>query len=95
MTNQRPSLENAKVLIDNFQLTEARSCLEQLILENGKNDEAFYLLGNIARREGNFAQAINYYSAALEANAENNAAKSGIEMLNEILAYRNTDLINP
>ena len=93
--NQKPSIEVAKTLMDNFQLSEAKGCLEQLILENSKNDEALYLLGNIARREGSFAKAINYYNTALEANPKNKAAESGIEMLNEILAYRNTDLINP
>ena len=93
--NQKPSIEVAKALMDNFQLSEAKGCLEQLILENSNNDEALYLLGNIARREGSFAKAINYYNAALETNSENKAAESGIEMLNEILAYRNTDLINP
>lgn len=89
------NIETAKKLIDNFELSEAKSCLEELISQNIEKDEALYLLGNIARREGNFAQAINYYGKALEENPENKAAESGIEMLNEILAYRNTDLLNP
>jgi len=89
------NIETAKKLIDNFELSEAKSCLEELISQNIEKDEAFYLLGNISRREGNFAQAINYYGKALEENPENKAAESGIEMLNEILAYRNTDLLNP
>ena len=93
--NQKPTLEIARELIDGNQLAEAKQCLEQIVAENSKNDEAFYLLGNIARREGNFAQAINNYSAAIEANPNNKAAASSIEMLNEILEYRNTDLINP
>jgi len=93
--NQKPSISAAKVLIDGFHLSEAKICLEQLISANNKDDQALYLMGNIARREGLFAKAINYYNAAIEANPGNKAAESGIEMLNEILAYRNTDLINP
>lgn len=89
------NIETAKKFIDNFELSEAKSCLEKLISQNIEKDEALYLLGNIARREGNFAQAINYYGKALEENPENKAAESGIEMLNEILAYRNIDLLNP
>lgn len=93
--NRKTSIEIAKRFIDNFELNEAKVCLKDLIDENREKDEALYLLGNIARREGNFAQAINYYAQALEVNPKNTAAESGIEMLNEILAYRNTDLINP
>lgn len=93
--SRNTSIEIAKRYIENFELNEAKACLTELIKENREKDEALYLLGNIARREGNFAQAINYYAQALEVNPENTAAESGIEMLNEILAYRNTDLINP
>ncbi len=93
--NTSENIETAQALIDNFELDKAKVCLEQLIVKKIEKDIALYLLGNIARREGKFAQAINFYGKALEVNPENKAAESGIEMLNEILAYRNTDLINP
>jgi Tetratricopeptide repeat. len=93
--NLQQNIEKARELADSYQLEEAKQLLNDIIEKHPNSDDAFYLHGNIARRETNFGKAINCYNKALEINPNNSAASGAIEMLNEILAYRNTDLINP
>lgn len=93
--NLQQNIDEAKRLADNYNLEEAKQLLNDILVEHPQSDDAYYILGNIARRETNFGRAINCYTKALEINPKNTAAISAIEMLNEILAYRNTDLINP
>ncbi|HUW05040.1 MAG TPA: tetratricopeptide repeat protein [Williamwhitmania sp.] len=93
--NLKQNIDKARNLADNYKIEEAKQLLNDILAKHPDSDEAYYILGNIARRETNFGHAINCYTKALEINPENTSAISAIEMLNEILAYRNTDLINP
>ncbi len=56
--------------------------------------EEWYEIGNGFRREGRFGDAINAYRKSAELNPDG-PAMTAIEILNDILDYRNTDLINP
>ncbi len=93
--NYQQNIDKARSLADTYNLEEAKDILQAILAEHPQSDEAYYILGNIARRETNFGHAINCYNRALEINPNNTPAQSAIDMLNEILAYRNTDLINP
>ncbi|MDR3226482.1 MAG: tetratricopeptide repeat protein [Prevotellaceae bacterium] len=68
--------------------------LNEYIALNPNDDNAYYLRGNIYRKMNLFGDALNDYYKALKLNSQSEAAIA-IEILNEILAYRNTDLINP
>ncbi len=54
----------------------------------------WYVLGNERRRHGDFAAAINCYMQAVELDADSPAA-TAMQMLQDILNYRNTDMLNP
>jgi cytochrome c-type biogenesis protein CcmH/NrfG len=68
--------------------------LNEHIVQNPADDNAYYLRGNIYRKMNLFGDALNDYHRALELNPQSEAAIA-IEILNEILAFRNTDLLNP
>ncbi|MDR0420084.1 MAG: tetratricopeptide repeat protein [Prevotellaceae bacterium] len=68
--------------------------LNEHIAKNPTDDNAYYLRGNIYRKMNMFGDALNDYHKALELNPQSQAAIA-IEILNEILAFRNTDLLNP
>lgn len=54
----------------------------------------YYSLGNKYRREGNWAEAINNYIAAIELDPDSPAVEAK-QMLDEILGYYNKDMYNP
>ncbi|MDR2127096.1 MAG: hypothetical protein LBP63_09740 [Prevotellaceae bacterium] len=68
--------------------------LNKYIIMNPDDDNAYYLRGNIYRKMNLFGDALNDYYKALEYNPQSEAAVA-IEILNEILEFRNTDLLNP
>ena len=63
-------------------------------MEQEKTAQQWYEIGNKFRKKGIFGEAINAYNKSVMLDP-NSPAKVSIEILNEILAYRNTDLINP
>jgi len=68
--------------------------LSEYILLNPMDDNAYYMRGNVYRKMEMFGDALNDYSKAVALNPQSPAVIT-IEILNEILAYRNTDLLNP
>ena len=68
--------------------------LSEYITLNPMDDNAYYLRGNIYRKMEMFGNALNDYRKAVELNPQS-LAVIAIEILNEILEYRNTDLLNP
>jgi cytochrome c-type biogenesis protein CcmH/NrfG len=68
--------------------------LNEHIVQHPADDNAYYLRGNIYRKMNLFGDALNDYYKALELNPQSEAAIA-IEILNEILEFRNTDLLNP
>ncbi len=56
--------------------------------------EQYYLRGNKLRRQGEWAAAMNEYLQARELDPDGPATVA-LEMLQQIMNYRNTDLLNP
>lgn len=56
--------------------------------------QEWYQKGNELRQRGEFGEAINAYRRSCELDPKSPAA-AAIVLLNDILDYRNTDLINP
>lgn len=79
-----------KDLISGNRLDEAVSLLQERIKENSRDDEAFYLLGNIYRKKGDWKQATFYYMSATEINP-GSPAKQAQEALTDIRDFINPD----
>jgi tetratricopeptide (TPR) repeat protein len=54
----------------------------------------FYDQGNVLRKEGKWAEAINCYIRAIELDPDSPAVEAK-RMLEDILAYYNKDMYNP
>jgi TolA-binding protein len=67
--------------------------LSQYILSDSKDDEAYYLLGNAYRKQGNWQMALNNYLEAMERNPESPAAHA-YQMTMDILNFYNKDMYN-
>ena len=78
-----------KSLIDNNCLDEAIHLLSHRIERNKEDDEAYYLMGNVYRKQGNMKMAMFYYTSATEINAHSPAT----EAYRVLLDIRN--FINP
>lgn len=55
--------------------------------------EAYYLLGNAYRKEGNWQYALNNYREAIELNPES-PAREAYRMVMDILNFYNKDMFN-
>ena len=82
--------EYIKSLIEDNRLREAAGLLTQRIEQNGTDDEAYYLLGNVYRKQGNTRQAMYHYLCAAEINADSPAAEA-YRVLLEIRNFINPD----
>ena len=67
--------------------------LSQYILSDPKDDEAYYLLGNAYRKQGNWQMALNNYLEAMERNPESPAVHA-YQMTMDILNFYNKDMYN-
>ena len=67
--------------------------LSQYILSDPKDDEAYYLLGNAYRKQGDWQMALNNYLEAMERNPESPATHAH-RMVMDILNFYNKDMYN-
>ena len=54
---------------------EARFCFESIIKFNSTNDDAYFALGRIEDRNGNYQKALEMYEKAIEVNPKNSFAQ--------------------
>jgi tetratricopeptide (TPR) repeat protein len=84
-----------KEQINKGEITEAIGLLDEyLSTDSPARDEAFYLLGNAYRKQGNWQQALNNYRRAIDLNPQSPAAEAH-RMVMKILNFYNKDLYNP
>ena len=90
----RNMLADIKGRISQGQVQQAIAQLQELIptLETGA-DEAYYLLGNAYRKQGNWQQALNNYRYALDINPHSPAAQAH-RIVMDILEFYNKDMYN-
>ncbi len=86
-------LMKIKQMIQEDELNTALSYLNDLIQHQPDNDEAYYLLGNIYRKQGNWQMALNNYLEAIERNPDSPAVHAR-QMLMDILEFYNKDMYN-
>lgn len=87
-------LNTIKKLISQGDIPQAVSELE-IIIQNSPvpNDEAYYILGNAYRKQGNWQMALNNYLSAIEINPESPALEAK-NILMDILNFYNKDMYN-
>ena len=82
-----------KELIKEGQLDTAIEQLSQCIQADSTQDEPYYLLGNVYRKQGNWQLALNNYLEAMERNPESPAFQAH-QMMMDILNFYNKDMYN-
>ena len=87
-------LKTIKELINQGDVAEAiRRLDEYLITDSTDRDEAFYLLGNAYRKQGNWQLALNNYQYAIEINPDSPAVQAR-KMAIDILNFYHKDMFN-
>ena len=89
----KEKLTSIKESIKSGKLDIAIEELSQYILSDPMNDEAYYLLGNAYRKQGNWQLALNNYLEAMERNPESPAVHA-YHMTMDILNFYNKDMYN-
>lgn len=87
-------MKEIKQLILEGNTAEAISRLHAYLAHTPSSDEAYYLLGNAYRKQGEVRLALNNYLAALELNPDS-PAREAHDMLMNILNFYHKDLYNP
>lgn len=82
-----------KRMIQEDDVDSALSYLNDLINQQPDDDEAYYLLGNIYRKKGDWRLALNHYLEAIERNPDSPAVQAR-QMLMDILEFYNKDMYN-
>ena len=82
-----------KELIKEGKLGTAIEQLSQCIQADSTQDEPYYLLGNVYRKQGNWQLALNNYLEAMERNPESPAVQAH-QMMMDILNFYNKDMYN-
>lgn len=88
-------LEKAIQAVYAGNLSEAEVLLTQVISEEPINADAYFYRGKVRWQKGNLAPAINDFEKVLQIDPLHNQAKISIEMVKQILGFRNPDLYNP
>lgn len=88
-------LQQLKILINEGQIQTAINELNQIVttVPDTVAAEAYYLLGNAYRKEGNWQQALNHYQEAIYLNPESPAMEAR-KMVMDILNFYNKDMFN-
>lgn len=89
----KEELITIKELIKEGKLDIANQKLSQFIQLDFRDDEPYYLLGNVYRKQGNWQMALNNYLEAIERNPESPAVHAH-QMMMDILNFYNKDMYN-
>jgi len=89
------TLKDAKILFDLNELVGSLDVLNRIIFNDYRNSDALLLRARIQYKMELWGKAMNDYSAVLEIDPDNREAKSGIEMVKNILGYFTPDMFNP
>lgn len=84
------TFDKAVELFQNYKLDEAKEMLEKL-LDNDSNNfiEINIMLGKTNARTQNYGEAVNYFNKVLELQPDNEQAKTGLQLTQNILQLAN------
>lgn len=95
VNNRIMDITEAKRLFEQNELNEAIEMLNEIISVNPFEIQALLLRARIYYKIQQWGNAINDYCSVLEIEPENQEAKSGVEMAENILGYFTPDMFNP
>lgn len=75
-------------------LAEAEGLFSKAISDDPLNFEAYFYRGKTRWQQNSYAAAINDFQKVLELNPNHNQAQISIDMIKQILAFRNPDIYN-
>ncbi|MCH3924832.1 MAG: tetratricopeptide repeat protein [Bacteroidales bacterium] len=93
MENLTQKYQTIKDFTEKEDYSNAIKLVDELIKENNKDDMAYYLKGNIFKKQNNWQEAINNYTLAIEINPENPATTMR-RICIDILNFFNKDMFN-
>lgn len=76
-------------------LVKAEELLNKAIENDPLNAEAYFYRGKVRWQSGSLPAAINDFNKTLDLKPLHNQAKVSLEMVNQIMGFRNPDLYNP
>ncbi len=94
MTNE-VNLSVARKLAETDEINQALEILDQILVAEPEMCDALLLRGHIYYRMQQWGNAMNDYTAVLELDPDNDEARLGLEMANNILGYFTPDMFNP
>ena len=87
--------EKIKALWEAGRQEEAIRMLQDWLAENGQDEQGLLWLGELIYATGRLSEALNKFNAVLRLNPENRKARNYVAMINSLLGYSCTDLLNP
>jgi len=75
-------------------LDKAKELLSKAIENDPLNAEAYFQRGKVHRQLGNNMAAMNDFYKTIDIDPSHNQAKISLEMVKQIMAFRNPDLYN-
>jgi regulator of sirC expression with transglutaminase-like and TPR domain len=93
--DRKMDITELKQLVDQNELSRSLDILNERILSDSNDAQAFQLRGRIHYKMQNWGEAMNDFSVVLELEPDNPEAKSGFEMAQNILGYFTPDMFNP
>ena len=94
MNRRQPNLVEIEALLRAGQLEEAHQSLCAYVKQEPRDAQAWYMLGNIYRRQQLWGEAINALGKAKMLDPEG-PADAAIDSIYDILHFVNKDLMNP
>lgn len=79
--------------MDVLQLSQAEELLEKQLAVDPADHDAYYLLGNLHRKRGNWQEALQSYAHAIEINPESPAVHAR-KMINQIMDFYDKERYN-
>lgn len=87
-------LEDGEKFLLEGKLEQAELSLNQAIKENAKDANAWYCRGKVFRMKGDLIAALNDFHNTVHLDPNHCEAKVSIELINNIIGFRNPDLLN-
>jgi cytochrome c-type biogenesis protein CcmH/NrfG len=95
MEERNMDIYELKQMVEQNELSKSLKILNDLIFVNSADIQVLLLRGRIYYKMQKWGDAMNDYSSVLELDPENQEAKSGLEMAQNILGYFTPDMFNP
>lgn len=88
------NLESGVKYLSEGNIEKAEYHFNLALNEDNLSADAWFNMGKVNRMKGDFIAALNNFHKTVDINPNHCEAKVSIELLNNIIAFRNPDLLN-